>query len=1118
MNRKNNDIGSIYEHVESFAKIGSWVLDIKNYVLKWSDGVYTMLGYEPQEFEISHETGINIIHPADRDEAMRLMEETITTGKEYSTKKRLISKDRKIIYVKSTAQLFYDVDGSPLKLVGLFQDITDFMKSEQIIEEQNTLVHDVIKKLPSAFFLFNQKGQHLLWNEKLESYTGYDAEEIATINPINFYEGEDKEKINWHIKKVLDEGYTEVQAWLTTKSKEKIPLYFTASTIQYNGQKCIFGTATDITQSFKLERNLKSATEIARLGAWEVNLLSGITSWSDMTREVHEVPAKFVPTLDQGIDFYHPDFQPLVEAAIEESLRTGQSFDFEAKIITAKGNERWIRSVGNAEMRNGKCVRLFGSVQDIHERKTVEQRLTNISDNVPGVLFRYHLKPDGTDFIDYVSDGASSLWGLAPEIVMADINKVWAGIEKGGEIEKVKEAIAESARKMSRFHLSWRYITPCGEIRYHICDANPERASDGTIIWDTIITDATDLQYYERMASRVSEIARIGSWELHISKDGDKSKIYWSPATRQILEVKSDYNPSITGGIEFYTEESKAIAEKAIDRLIETGEKFDLELLLRTRTGKLKWVRCIGDADKIENKVVRIYGSFQDIDKQKRTELAVQDVLTEKEEILESIGDVFYAVDQNWKVTYWNKEAEVILGKSRQSILLKNLWEVLGENGYYYNHYKRAIEKDRQVQFEDYFPKLDKWFEINAYPSKNGLSVFFTDISKIKRAEKTLKESNDRFELAALATNDSIWDWDITSNKTRRAGSGFERIFGYRAEIIDLNLDLWSSRVHPEDLERVIKSKNNILEKRLKDFWTCEYRFKKKNGKYANVIDRGYIVRDDQGKAIRMIGATTDITSQKQYEESLIRVNDQLRKQAQELKSSNAELEQFAYVASHDLQEPLRMVSGFLSQLEKKYGNKLDDRAHQYINFATDGAARMRQIILDLLDFSRIGKEDEKEVDVDLNEILQEVCVLNRKKIQEFNATISFADLPIVKAHPTLMFQLFQNLINNGIKYSREGIEPEIFVTAQEHDREWRFAIEDNGIGIEEQYFNKIFNIFQRLHNRNEFSGTGMGLAIVKKIIDNGNGKIWLKSEVGKGTIFYFTLPKRIDLSGQKHN
>lgn len=236
--------------------------------------------------------------------------------------------------------------------------------------------------------------------------------------------------------------------------------------------------------------------------------------------------------------------------------------------------------------------------------------------------------------------------------------------------------------------------------------------------------------------------------------------------------------------------------------------------------------------------------------------------------------------------------------------------------------------------------------------------------------------------------------------------------------------------------------------------------------------------------------------------------NKSLEKRAQELLVSNKELEQFAYVASHDLQEPLRMITGFLSQLEKKYSDKLDDKAKQYIHFAVDGAKRMRQIILDLLEFSKIGRLDEAKEQINITKIIEDYTVLRDKIIQEKSATIQFDNLPEITSYKVPIQQIFHNLIDNSLKYSREGIPPMIIIRAVDKENYWQFSIKDNGIGIEENSFDKIFLIFKRLHNSQEYAGTGIGLAIVKKIVDNLNGKIWVESKVEEGSTFYFTMKK----------
>jgi light-regulated signal transduction histidine kinase (bacteriophytochrome) len=176
-----------------------------------------------------------------------------------------------------------------------------------------------------------------------------------------------------------------------------------------------------------------------------------------------------------------------------------------------------------------------------------------------------------------------------------------------------------------------------------------------------------------------------------------------------------------------------------------------------------------------------------------------------------------------------------------------------------------------------------------------------------------------------------------------------------------------------------------------------------------------------------------------------------------------------------------------------------------------DGAKRMRQIILDLLDYSKIGKSEEENTEVDLNEVVHEVCLLQRKNIEELEANIEFKNLPSVYGHPSPLIQIFSNLISNSLKYRHPEIPPKVIIKAKELKKEWKFSVKDNGIGIEEEYYERIFNIFQRLHNKNEYSGTGMGLAIVKKIIEHLKGEIWLESEAGKGSTFYFTIPKSVN-------
>jgi len=230
-----------------------------------------------------------------------------------------------------------------------------------------------------------------------------------------------------------------------------------------------------------------------------------------------------------------------------------------------------------------------------------------------------------------------------------------------------------------------------------------------------------------------------------------------------------------------------------------------------------------------------------------------------------------------------------------------------------------------------------------------------------------------------------------------------------------------------------------------------------------------------------------------------------LESYARELERSNKELEEFAYITSHDLQEPLRMVGSFLQLLQKKYKDKLDKEANEYIYYAVDGAVRMKRLISDLLNYSRTNKEWLIEL-VDISEIIQEALKNLRTSINECGARVDFEYMPVLRVDAAQMLQLFQNLIGNAIKFRREGAQPVIKINAVKKDPEWLFSVEDNGIGIDQQYSDKVFVIFKKLHNKAKFEGTGIGLSIAKKIVERHGGRIWFESEPGKGTTFYFTL------------
>ena len=255
-------------------------------------------------------------------------------------------------------------------------------------------------------------------------------------------------------------------------------------------------------------------------------------------------------------------------------------------------------------------------------------------------------------------------------------------------------------------------------------------------------------------------------------------------------------------------------------------------------------------------------------------------------------------------------------------------------------------------------------------------------------------------------------------------------------------------------------------------------------------------------------GLQDNVEEQQLLKNQLKSEQQSLKKTLEILKHKNIELEQFAYIASHDLQEPLRMVTSFLTLLEKKYENRLDDKAHLYIHHAVDGASRMRNVIMDLLEYSRAGNENFEYEKIDMNEMLQQIMELYSTNTMEKNTRIEWKNLPVIYMKKMPLFQVLQNLISNAIKYRKPGRSPVIQIKVVETPSNWQFSVSDNGIGINPVFYKKIFIVFQRLHNKEEYPGTGIGLAICNKIIENLGGHIWVESLPDIGSTFYFTIPK----------
>ncbi len=375
-----------------------------------------------------------------------------------------------------------------------------------------------------------------------------------------------------------------------------------------------------------------------------------------------------------------------------------------------------------------------------------------------------------------------------------------------------------------------------------------------------------------------------------------------------------------------------------------------------------------------------------------------------------------------------------------------------------------------------------------------GLQGIFWDITAEKQAEEELAGSRERFELAVRGSNDGIWDWNVLTGEVYFSDR-FKELLGYDPDGFENVYDSFESRLHPEDREATLSAVDSHLKERAP--YDVEYRLRCKDGEYKWFRARGMAIWDGGGNATRMSGSIGDVTERKAAEASLLR-------RTEELERSNKDLEQFAWVASHDLKEPLRAVSNYVQLLERRYSGKLDDEGKRFIGFAVAGAKRMRVLINDLLAFSRIGTRGKRLEPVDGGEPLTTALKNLALVIQETGAEVETEPLPRVWGDSGQLAQLFQNLIGNAIKFCEA--EPKIQISATREGAMCRFFVRDNGIGMDAAHLEKVFEVFQRLHTREKYEGTGIGLALVRKIAERHGGKVRVDSLPGEGSTFSFTL------------
>ncbi|MDA1049729.1 MAG: PAS domain S-box protein [Planctomycetota bacterium] len=494
---------------------------------------------------------------------------------------------------------------------------------------------------------------------------------------------------------------------------------------------------------------------------------------------------------------------------------------------------------------------------------------------------------------------------------------------------------------------------------------------------------------------------------------------------------------------------------------------------------------------------------------QGRTATALRESESRLRAIINAALDCIITMDSAGKIVHFNPAAEETFGYKRGEVLGKDMGELF---------MPAAVSARQKRNFELYRgtgagSMLGCPVETNAF-RKDGsefiaemtiqpvridgevvFTIFLRDISHRKQAEQTLRDSEALYSSLVEALPLNVLRKDLQGRITF-ANKMFCELTGKpRGELLGkTDLDLYPKELaekYRKDDQRVLETREMIddIEQHVED------------GKSSYVHVRKTPLLDSAGKIQGTQAVFEDVSERIQTQEELARYTN-------ELKQSNRDLEQFAYVASHDLQEPLRSIAGYAQLLHVRLRDKLDDDTREFLTYLSDAAKRMQGLIHGLLDYARVGRDGRLFEPTDLDALLDaKLCDLG-SAIQECGAVITRDPLPTVTADPVQLGQLFQNLISNALKYRGER-RPEVHIGVEQNEEVWTFSVRDNGIGIPQEQFERIFVIFQRLHGQGEYSGLGIGLSLVKRIVDRHGGRIWVESQAGRGSTFFFTLPVR---------
>ncbi len=1078
----------------------------------------------------------------------QLLDAVYTTGKTYRADEVPVNLKRngelELVYLDLIFEALREDNDSITGITVVATEVTGQVNARITLQESENQFRNLILKSPIAMAIF--KGPDFIIeinnDTMLKKLWRREQHEVTGKKLLEAFPELENQKFPALLQNILDTGigFKEIEALTFIDShdgRKKFYLDYECTPLLENDKVSgIMVTISDVTEKVEAKQKIREAadrltiaTEGTQLATWDLDLVTFEVIPSQRLSEIFDSESILKHfTYEEWLQFILPDDRSdIVVPAFKKALTSGVC-EYECRILTANGELRWIRTKGKVIFdEQGNPLRMLGTMVDMTRQKEAEEntvRLAAIVESSDDAIISKTL--DG--IIVSWNDGARRIFGYqADEMIGQHITRLIPADRLGEETEILTKL--SSGTRVE--HFVTQRLAKSGDLLDISLTISPIKNHKGMVIGASkIARDITFQKRAERLIAEneerlkiVIDASELGTWEIDLLS----GVVVYSKRYLEIFGLDPHAHPNHKELLKLIHPDDLALRGEAFSNALLNGS-LNYEARLVRNDGSITWIEAKGKTFYDEqHRPVKMIGTCRDITGEKLSKQKIEESEKRFKTVADTAPVLIWMADANRQFNFFNKAWLNFTGRNPEQETGSG-W-ITGihpdDAGRFSELYKKSFEARKEFNLEYRLMRHDgeyRWVSNNGMPRFTAVGVFegyigaSMDIHDRIIFEEKLKESETRFRSVANTAPVMIWMTNLEQeaiflNKNWTDFTGIPLQQGLK--------NGWIKAVHPEDLPLTSAAFSEAYSNRAP--YNKELRLLRADGKYRWIQDHAVPRYDADGNFLGFIGSSVDIQEQKfakmelenrvqERTADLLELNNQLIR-------TNHELEQFAYVSSHDLQEPLRKIQTFSEMLSASITT--DEKSQQFLDKINSSAKRMSNLIKDLLNYSRLSKTDEQFMKTDLNDVLKNVMNDFELLIQQKDAKITSDKLPVINAIPIQINQLFYNLLSNSLKFS--DIEPVIRISSRLLPPNEQAAIpalvpemkylhmvfEDNGIGFSQAHADQIFVIFQRLNDKQKYSGTGIGLAMCKKIVENHHGYISARGEQGKGAVFNLYLP-----------